>query len=386
MNRSRAWVLIFFLVLSIGCGLSSDVFNLGKNSGIPVGTSTVSTPKLLNTPLPDNAISKKVVPLLVGYGVHGTWFDLYFTDPTNPIGKQLTGGPDGPLVDAIDSARLSVDAAMYSLSLNSVRDALLHAFRRGVQVHVVMESDNMDSADPQILIEAGIPVLGDRRQGLMHNKFMVIDRMDVWTGSMNFTDSGTYSDNNNLLHIRSEKVAEDYESEFNEMFVDDKFGPDPGVVTPNPRVVIDGTPLDIYFSPDDQVQSALTELLDNAQTSIYFLAYSFTADPLGEAIRNRAEAGVKVSGVMEAGQVASNSGTEYDAFRAAGLDVRLDGNEGQMHHKVLIIDGQIVVTGSYNFSASAENTNDENVVVIYNRDIAGQYLQEFKRVYAQAQP
>ncbi len=89
---------------------------------------------------------------------------------------------------------------------------------------------------------------------------------------------------------------------------------------------------------------------------------------------------------MEAEQVASEAGSEYDLFRAAGLDVRLDGNQGLLHHKVMIIDGQIVVTGSYNFSASAENTNDENVIVIYSPDIAAQYLREFQRVYALAKP
>ena len=249
-----------------------------------------------------------------------------------------------------------------------------------------MESDDMDDAAPQALKDAGLPILGDRQQGLMHNKFLVIDRTDVWTGSMNFTNEGAYKDNNNLIHIHSAKVAQDYEVEFNEMFVDDKFGPNIGVRTPNPRVTIDGTPIDVYFSPDDHIQAALVKLLDNAQTSINFLAYSFTSDPLGVAIRQSAAAGVKVAGVMEAEQVASNIGTEYDAFRAAGLNVRLDGNRGQMHHKVMIIDQQIVVTGSYNFTASAENTNDENLIVIYNPDIAAQYLQEFQRVYALAKP
>ncbi len=275
--------------------------------------------------------------------------------------------------------------AAYSLSLNSVRDALLRAYKRGLQVRVVMESDNMDLSDPQVLKDAGIPMLGDRRQGLMHNKFVVIDRSEVWTGSMNFTDSGTYKDNNNLMRIRSTQISEDYTTEFNEMFVDDKFGPAVVAATPNPRVTLDGTPVEIYFSPDDHVQSAILPLLQNAQSSIYFMAYSFTADPLGEVIRQRAAAGVKVSGVMETDQVKSNIGTEFDSFRAAGLDVHLDGNSGLLHHKVMVIDGEIVVVGSYNFTASAETTNDENILIIYNSEIAAQFLQEFQRVYAVAQ-
>jgi len=352
------------------------------------GPSTVAPPPDTSIPAtqpPAGPAPLTQIPMQVGYGVSGPWFELYFTDPTNPLSKQIAGGPDGPLVAAIDSARVSVDMAAYSLSLNSVRDALLRAYKRGLQVRVVMESDNMSRADPQFLKDAGIPMLGDRRQGLMHDKFVVIDRSEVWMGSMNFTDSGTYKDNNNLMRIRSTKIAEDYTTEFNEMFVNDKFGRDVVAATPNPRVTLNGTPVEIYFSPDDHVQSAILPLLQNAQSSIYFMAYSFTADPLGEAIRQRAAAGVKVSGVMEADQVASNIGTEYDPFRAAGLDVHLDGNSGQMHHKVMIIDGEIVVVGSYNFTASAETTNDENVLIIYDSEIAAQFLHEFQRVYAVAQ-
>ena len=194
-------------------------------------------------------------------------------------------------------------------------------------------------------------MVGDGLPGLMHDKFIVIDRLDVWTGSMNSTNEGAYSDNNNLLHIRSTQVAQDYENKFNEMFVDQKFGPDAVAVTPLPRVKVDGTPLDIYFSPHDHVQDGLIHLLDNAHSSIFFLAYSFTSDPLGEAIRKRAATGIKVAGVMETDQVGTNVGTEFDPFRAAGVDVRLDGSPGQMHHKVMIIDDQIVVMGSYNFTA-----------------------------------
>jgi phosphatidylserine/phosphatidylglycerophosphate/cardiolipin synthase-like enzyme len=326
------------------------------------------------------------VNLPAGYGVRGPWYELYFTNPAGSTAGQLTGGPDGPLAAAIDEARLSLDVAMYSLSLDSIRDALIRAHQRGVQVRVVMESDSMDRGDPQSLIDAGIPVLGDRREGLMHNKFIVIDRAEVWLGSMNFTDTGGYSDNNNLMRIRSTKMAENYLAEFNEMFVDDQFGPNGPAATPNPRVTLDGTPVDAYFSPEDNPEASLVELLFNAQESIYFMAYSFTSDPLGEAILRRAEQGVTVGGVMDESQVASNIGTEYDAFRLAGLDVHLDGIGGLLHHKVMIIDEQIVVTGSYNFTASAEERNDENLIVIYDAAIAREFLAEYQRVFAVAQP
>jgi phosphatidylserine/phosphatidylglycerophosphate/cardiolipin synthase-like enzyme len=317
--------------------------------------------------------------------VRGSWFELYFTNPASPLSPQGTGGVDSPLVDAIDAARLSIDVAAYSLSLNSVRNALIRAHDRGVTVRMVMESSNLDRSDPQLLIKAGIPIFGDNRDGLMHDKFMIIDRSEVWMGSMNFTDGGAYDDNNNLMRIRSTKIAEDYIVEFEEMFNDDMFGPDVVAQTPNPTVEIDGTRIDVFFSPDDGVLAALVPLLEGAQESIYFLAYSFTSNQLGEIVRLKAEDGIVVAGVMDDEQINSNQGTEFDPFRQAELDVRRDGIDGLMHHKVFIVDESIVVMGSYNFSQSAEERNDENLIIIYNPVLARQFLLEFQRVQDEAQ-
>jgi phosphatidylserine/phosphatidylglycerophosphate/cardiolipin synthase-like enzyme len=336
-------------------------------------------PQTESTPIATNTTRLTPIDIKVGYGVRGSWFELYFTDPLNPTSSQGTGGVDGPLVDAIDAARMSIDVAAYSLTLNSVRYALIRAHDRGVVVRMVMESTNMDSSDVKALQKAKIPIVGDNRPGLMHDKFMVIDRSEVWMGSMNFTDAGTYDDNNNLIRIRSVKMAENYSKEFEEMFVDNKFGPDTVAETPNPALTIDGTEVDTYFSPDDGVLNALVPLLDSAQESIYFLAYSFTSNELGDIVRLKAKAGLTVQGVMDAEQVVSNQGTEYDPFKQAGMMVRKDGNEGLLHHKVFIVDGKIVAFGSYNFSKSAEENNDENLIIVYNEAIAQQFIQEFQR-------
>jgi len=338
------------------------------------------------TALPDPAAGLVDIPLQVGYGARGSFFDLYFTDPLNPNAYKEEDGPDLALAQAIDQARISVDVAAYSLDLYSIQSALIRAQSRGVEVRMVMETDNMGAPGPQALIQAGIPILGDRRQGLMHDKFVVIDRAEVWTGSMNFTVSGAYADNNNLVSIRSEKVAQDYTVEFEEMFKDDFFGPDAIAATPYPRVVIDGVPVEIYFSPDDHVATRIIELLRGAHESIYFMAYSFTADDFGLVLRQKAQQGLAIAGVMDESQVKTDQGTQFVPFQQARLPVYLDGNKaGVMHHKVFIIDRSIVITGSYNFSLSAETTNDENVVIFFDPRIAARYLAEYKRVDAQAQ-
>jgi phosphatidylserine/phosphatidylglycerophosphate/cardiolipin synthase-like enzyme len=202
---------------------------------------------------------------------------------------------------------------------------------------------------------------------------------------MNYTVSDAYKNNNNLIRIRSSRLAEDYTTEFEEMFTSDKFGPSSPANTPYPSLIVEGTHLEVYFSPDDGVATHLVELINGAQQSIYFLAYSFTSNDIAEAMLSRARHGVAVSGVFEESQVNSNEGDEYDRLRKSGLDVRLDSNPQNMHHKVILIDGQIVITGSYNFSASAELKNDENVIVIYNPQIVALFMGEYNNIFKRAQ-
>ncbi|HSL30538.1 MAG TPA: phospholipase D-like domain-containing protein [Anaerolineales bacterium] len=367
LYRTLSVFLLVCLLLS-ACG-NIPSFPIAEATVAPSTSSTGLTP----------------IELQAGYGLRGSWFELYFTNPASPLSPQATGGVDGPLVAAIDAARLSVDVAAYSLSLNSVRNALLRAHNRGTTVRVVMESENMDRSDPQVMLEAGIPIVGDENEGLMHDKFIIIDRSEVWIGSMNFTDGGAYDDNNNLMRIRSTKMAENYIQEFEEMFLDGRFGDNVAAETPNRTLTLDGTRIDVYFSPDDGVLEALVPVLEGAQESIYFMAYSFTSNQLGDIVRQKAAAGIEVAGVMDDEQIRSNQGTEYDPFRQADLDVRSDGIDGLMHHKVFIVDESIVVTGSYNFSQSAEERNDENILIIYDPLIARQFMLEFQRVQEQAQ-
>jgi phosphatidylserine/phosphatidylglycerophosphate/cardiolipin synthase-like enzyme len=323
-------------------------------------------------------------PVLVG--AIPEWSEVYFTAPGGPASRSLRGGPDRALAEAIDHARLSVEAAIYELDLWSLRDALLRAYQRGVVVRLVTESDYSASPEIEALKQSGIPVLGDRREGLMHHKFVIIDRSQVWTGSMNFTLNGAYFNDNNLIRIHSSRLAENYLVEFDEMFLDDLFGPASIANTPDPRLRLDGTSLEVYFSPEDGVSTRLVELIQGAQAEIQFMAYSLTSDELAEALIERAQAGVKVAGVMDESQVYSNFGTEFERLRTAGIDVRLDGNPDKMHHKVFLIDRQIVVTGSYNFSASAETLNDENTLVIHSASLAERYLAEYQRVFGLAVP
>lgn len=313
------------------------------------------------------------------------WYSVYFTDPEGLASESRRGGPDQHLAEAIGAARLSVDLAVLRLNLWSLRDALIEAHRRGVRVRLVIDSKYMDEDEIQAIIAAGIPVVEDGKDSLMHNKFAVIDRMEVWSGSMNMTVGDAYRNNNNLARIHSAALADNYTHEFEEMFTHRQFGAGSPADTPQPHLTVEGVRLENYFSPDDQVAGRLVELIHSAKESIYFLTFSFTSDELATALLQRQRAGITIAGVMEASQVESNTGTEFERFISAGMDVRLDGNPRDLHHKVLVIDREIVITGSYNFTFSAEHRNDENILIIDDPLLAGIYLDEFQRLYDQAQ-
>ena len=332
------------------------------------------------------------IPFRSGLGFRAPWFELYFIDPTNPFAQREVGSVDALVAASIIAARQSVDVAMRFLSLESITNALITASRRGVPVRVVAETDNLTSRyDFQLLQAAGIPVIHDQQPGLMNDTFIVIDHSQVWTGSVDYDISGVYREYNSVVRVFSPEIAADFTKEFDEMFVNNQFGQLVAPETPYPSVIIQGSQVDVLFSPDDFVVSRLSQLLGGAQQSIYFLAYSFGSNDLGNIIREKAAQGIVVGGVLEFDQVDPNLANpnpnqleELNLFRQAGLDIRLDGGPEVMNHKIIIIDGRIVVMGSYDFTDRAENENDENVLIIYDEKVAQKFMEEFQRVQSRA--
>jgi phosphatidylserine/phosphatidylglycerophosphate/cardiolipin synthase-like enzyme len=301
---------------------------------------------------------------------------VYFTGPGHDPEEVVKA-----IVDSIDSAKRSVDMAMYNINLPEIEQALIHAFKRGVWVRLVMESDALDGNVPRSLEEIGIDIVGDGKESLMHNKFIVIDNQQVWTGSLNLTDNGVMEDRNNFIRIDSTKVAILYTKEFEEMFTDKQFGSSSLTGEGSGDAIeVAGIPIEIYFSPDDNVMQKILNIVNNAGERIDFLAYSFTYDTLAEAMIQNAKQGVRVSGVFDSDMVASNTGTDYEWLVSAGLPVCMDGEAGLMHDKVIVVDEEVVITGSYNYTNSAEKYNDENIVILHDPTLANLYLDEIKLI------
>lgn len=305
------------------------------------------------------------------------WYTLYMIHP----GEAGTGlAVESALVDSIASADHSIDLALYSFSLATVADALILAKSHGVDVRMVMEADNLDSYQVKRLLAAGIPIHADTAEGLMHDKFVVIDDQEVWTGSMNLTITSAQEDANNLVRIVSPELAADYSVEFEILYQDGLFGEQHLPQTPYPLLTIEASTLEVYFPPNDGASSRLVELINEADDSVVFLASNFTSDPLSAALIRAHERGVTVTGLMDADNAKSDTGSDYQLMVEAGIPVVLDKDPGRMHHKVMIIDGAIVAFGSYNFTASAEKRNDENLLIIYDPELAARFLKEYQRL------
>ena len=286
------------------------------------------------------------------------------------------------LVARLTDAAERIDAALYHLDSTPVADALIEAHNRGLQVRVVTETDNIDEEEIGRLQEVGIPVAEDGdSDSYMHHKFIVIDERYVWTGSYNTTYNGAYKNNNNVIIIDSVPLAYNFTQEFRELFLSAQVEKSSDGFLAYPKVKLgDGTQISTYFSPESDTITPLLKEIRSAKKSIHFMAFSFTHDLLGDAMRDRFESGVDVQGIFEKRQVEGRY-SEFNAMKSAGLQVIQDRNSGSMHHKVIVIDGETVVTGSYNFSKNAETRNKENLLIIKeNREIAEAYLAEFARI------
>jgi len=381
--------------LKQGTRTRPDIADKRMANRSPSGAKTLALAVLLLAQLACGGLDLLVEDLAVRETVQGDWIRVTFTDPRYPEEEaDRHGGIDRELIAVIDQAETTVDLVAYDFDLRSVAEALIAAEQRGVRVRVVTESENVPD-NRHVLIDlerAGIPVIEDNREnGLMHNKFVVIDGASVWTGSWNMTENGTYRNNNNAVLITSQALADNYTSEFEEM-VARQFGPDSPTDTPYPRLTIaveaDGetqrrVELENYFSPEDDVDDRIIAAIGRARRRIRFMAFVFTSDAIADAMLERAEDGVVVQGVMESRNV-NGQYDEYQRLQSASHDVLLDGNPYIMHHKVIIIDDETVILGSYNFSRSAEISNDENVLIIHDPAVASLFVEEFGRIYQQA--
>ena len=377
-TNANASVTLFVLIILFILGIYYSITGRDPGGVFSTGTPTAivatQTSTAANVPTVANA--------------SGTWWEVYFTDPVNISNPEdWQSSVAGRLIEKINAAQTSIHIAAFEFNLTPVAEALIAAKQRGVDVRWVTDDEHGLEADEEpdrgqfaMLQEAGIEVRADTRSALMHNKFWIFDGQIVWTGSTNVTENGVFDQDNNVIVIQSPELAAIYEGEFQEMW-DGQFGPRSPSTLDQQVVTVNGSRIVVVFTSEDPaLENAIVPIVQSANQSIRFLAFSFTDFPLADAMSQRFKAGVDVAGVFE--KVGSETeAAELRTLMCRSVPVKQDGNPGFLHHKVIVVDERIVITGSLNFSTNAEENNDENVIIIDNPEIARLYLQEFDRVW-----
>jgi len=327
---------------------------------------------------------------------------VYFN---NSVDNSVSSGVDaielpGTVNDTVkayfDRAQFTIDVAVYNASDATIMQALNDALGRGVQIRYITEGANANTGLSDL--DASIPIL-ERQNSMssgMHNKFIIIDaeledESIVISGSTNWTFNNLFQDFNNMVIIQDQSLARAYEVEFEEMWGSNgaqpnsgnsKFGPDKSNNTPH-EFLINGDRVELYFSPSDGTTSAIGTSIGSTNEEMNFALLVLTNNDLSAAIIAANNTfGVGVNGIIEQ---ENTSGSDFQDLLNAGVNVHShQGVQHQLHHKYAIIDegttsDPMVITGSHNWSASAENENDENTLFIHSDEVANQFYQEFVR-------
>ncbi|MEP6647452.1 MAG: phospholipase D-like domain-containing protein, partial [Saprospiraceae bacterium] len=302
-----------------------------------------------------------------------------YSDGSHPAGT----GPsviENDIISRIDQISSTMDIAMYNDTKVTIVDAIKRAVQRGVAVRYVAESSNSNSALDGTI---NFPVLYREGSGIMHNKFIIADadipeKAWLWTGSTNFTGAQLSTDANHAYVIKDQALAVNYRREFDELWgsSSDHTGAKEGEQKFDNTAhlfKINGSIVESYFSPSDETSCHIMNALSTADHQALIGLLLLTKDDLTDEIIALHDKGVEVRVIIEDAGTSSSSITR---LRQAGVDVAIHNLSGLFHHKYAIIDegyadsDPMVISGSHNWTLSADNINDENTLIFHDQSIA----------------
>ena len=248
------------------------------------------------------------------------------------------------------------------------------------------------------MLNSGIQKLGSpttSSYGIMHDKFVVIDANStdandaiVFNGSEDWSQEMVDSDYNNIIIFQDPPLAKAYTAQFNQMWGDtaatpvianEKFGPFKADLGPH-TFTIGGSTVELYFSPTDGTNAQILNVINSADSQLYFGVFTFTETNDANAIVARKNAGVYTAGVVD--QYSYTFSATPILIAGLGNMVKEYAQSRSLYHnKYLVVDpcntasDPQVLTGSHNWTTSADTKNDENTVIIHDADVANIYYQ-----------
>lgn len=290
------------------------------------------------------------------------------------------------IVKFINGAKKRLDIAVQELENRAIAEAIIDARKRKVTVKVVLEADYLSvlriTKDPwdtekgsnkenreihDALLRANIWVRSDFNTGIFHQKFIVRDRSAILTGSTNFTDTGVKNNLNHIVIIRDKKIADIYAREFREISRG-KFGKhNEGRDEVPLQKTISGIPIKVLFAPDHNPEMEIMKQMSKGKSTIDFAIFTFSqSSGIDDVMIALSNGGLAIQGALDAMQ-GNQEWAATRPVRNAGASlhlIRKSDELNKLHHKLMVIDGQVVIAGSFNYTGPANRINDENIMVL----------------------
>jgi phosphatidylserine/phosphatidylglycerophosphate/cardiolipin synthase-like enzyme len=141
--------------------------------------------------------------------------------------------------------------------------------------------------------------------------------------------------------------------------------------------VLANLPIEVCFSPQDSCAPRILAQLDGAKSEILVQAFSFTSNPIRNALVSAKKRGVRVEVILDKGEQVRQEFRTAKHLSSQSILVFIDDQHSNAHNKVMVIDNSIVITGSYNFTNAAEARNAENVLILKSGELAAQYARNW---------
>jgi phosphatidylserine/phosphatidylglycerophosphate/cardiolipin synthase-like enzyme len=150
-------------------------------------------------------------------------------------------------------------------------------------------------------------------------------------------------------------------------------------------LTLNSTPVQVYFSPNGGCTDAIVKAISEAKSEILVQAYSFTSTPIAKALLEAHKRGVKVEAILDKSQRREKY-TSATFLANSRIPTFIDDAHAIAHNKIIIVDGQTVITGSFNFTKAAEEKNAENVLIINSPELAKLYIENWKHHKEHSEP
>lgn len=298
---------------------------------------------------------------------------------------------ENDLIERIDKVTHTLEVAMYNTGRASIVQALTRAIQRGVSVRFIADDETSNTA---LQGQLDFPLLLRSGDGIMHNKFIVADDHDperawVWTGSTNLSTNQLSSDPNHAYIIHDQALALNYLKEFNEMWGHSTRYGDFKTNNTSHLFQVGEAMIESYFSPSDETNCQLIEAIQSADHQILIGLLLLTRDDLVDEIIQLHQEGVDVRVILEDEE---SSLSALAQLRQAGVRIVTHDPSPIFHHKYAIIDegypesDPMVITGSHNWTWSADNINDENTLIIHDQRVTNIFRQEFEARWGELNP